>query len=90
MKWWSRPGSRVQEGKMGANTNILNGGKKHFQHSKNFKLLSRIYGNAINVFFFFAFIISVRDGHCDYLPQATNDLDTSLHTRIPYRQLITQ
>jgi hypothetical protein len=57
----SRRGSKFC-GKM----DILNE-KVDFQHSANFKLLSRIQGNPINIYdFFLKFIISVRGGHFDY------------------------
>ena len=57
--WYRAPGS-----KLGDTMNSLNK-QIDFWHSKNFKLLSRIYGNAIiSCDFFREPVLSVRGGHC--------------------------
>jgi hypothetical protein len=40
--------------------------KNYFMRSTNFKLLSQIKGNSVNVCDFIKFIISYRVSHCDY------------------------
>jgi hypothetical protein len=56
--------------------------KNDFLHSTNGKFLIKIQGNSINVTLY-KFIISVKGGHCAYLPWKPANLDMSGVNSVP-------